>query len=398
MPTLRILVIHCAYQLRGGEDSVVESEVALLQQHGHDVKLWLKHNSDIDQMPRWQVALDTIWSRRSVKELKALVATWHPDVIHVHNTSLVMSPSVLWAAHALGIPVVQTLHNFRLSCLSATFLRDGSVCEDCLGRVPTAGIRHGCYRGSRLQSAVLATSIMVHRWGQTYPRTVQRFIALTAFARDKLIQAGLPSDKIRIKPNFVPKTPGATTSPRQGALYVGRLSVEKGINVLLEAVQKHQLPIDDLLVLGTGPFEAATHEALGPRYLGHQPLEEVLTCMQRASFLLLPSVCYEGFPRTVVEAFSRGLPVIASRLGSMAELIEHQKTGLLFTPGDSGDMARTVKWALDNPDDMAKMGENARQIHQTCFTEDRNHALLMSIYQEAIAETKPAPPRNAGPQ
>ncbi|TBO30186.1 glycosyltransferase family 1 protein [Aquabacterium lacunae] len=398
MPTLRILVIHCAYQLRGGEDSVVESEVALLQQHGHDVKLWLKHNSDIDHMPRWQVALDTIWSRRSVQELKARVADWRPDVIHVHNTSLVMSPSVLWAAHELCIPVVQTLHNFRLSCLSATFLRDGRVCEDCLGHTPWEGIRHGCYRGSRVQSAVLASSIMVHRWRQTHPRTVQRFIALTAFARDKLVQAGLPGDRIRIKPNFVPKAPDTAASPRRGALYVGRLSVEKGINVLLEAVQKHQLPVEDLLVLGTGPFEAATRQALGVRYRGHQPLEEVLTCMHRASFLLLPSVCYEGFPRTVVEAFSRGLPVIASRLGSMAELIEHQRTGLLFTPGDSADLARTVKWALDNPDNMAAMGENARQVHQTHFTEDRNHDLLVSIYQEAIAEAKPHAPRNAGPQ
>lgn len=384
MPKLRILVVHCAYQQYGGEDSVVASEVELLKAHGHDVHLWTRRNADIASMPNWKVACDTVWSTRTVAELEGLVANWRPDVMHVHNTSLLLSPSVFWAGRRHGIPVVQTLHNFRLACLNATFLRDGQVCEACLGKTPLKGVIQGCFRESRTQSAVLAASIMLHRRMGTYADQVDRFIVLTEFARAKFLQIGLPADKLRVKPNFLPWCEAPGCAKRTGGLFVGRLSVEKGIEVLLEAARGLDLQRHPLTTLGTGPQEAATRAILGSRHLGHTPLDEVLEHMEKSAFLVLPSVCYEGFPRTVVEAFSRGLPVIASRLGSMAELIQEGESGLLFEAGNANELADRIRWAHEHPSEMAAMGARARQIYEEHFTADRNHQMLMAVYQEAM--------------
>ena len=384
MPPLRILVAHCAYQLYGGEDSVVEAEVTMLREQGHEVRLLLMRNDDIGQMPAWAVARDTIWSQEARRRLREATSGWRPDVLHVHNTLLLLSPSIFWEARQQGIPVVQTLHNFRQGCLSATFLRNGKVCEDCLGHAPWAGVRHGCYRDSKAQSLVLATSLMTHRWLGTYQTQVDRFIALTHFAREKFIGLGLPAERLHVKPNFVPWCAAPPQQGRQGGLYVGRLSVEKGIDVLLKAWPLLGEASAQLRVMGTGPREEDTQTLLQTQYLGHTPLPKVLEAMASASFLLLPSVCYEGFPRTVVEAFSRGLPVIASRLGSMAELIEHGKTGLLFEPGNPQALADAIRWACEHPQAMADMGARARTVYEQEFTADRNHAHLMAVYQEAI--------------
>jgi glycosyltransferase involved in cell wall biosynthesis len=388
MPRLRILVVHCAYQLHGGEDSVVEAEVALLQAHGHDVRLLLRRNADIASMPTWRVAVDTVWSTDSARMLEEITQDWRPDVMHVHNTLLLLSPSIFWSARRQGIPVVQTLHNFRLGCLSATFLRDGQVCEDCLGRAPLAGVRHGCYRDSRPQSAVLAASVMAHRWLGTYTRHVDRFIALTRFARDKFIDMGLPPERLRVKPNFVPWCEAPGSDGRQGGIYVGRLSVEKGIDTLLEAWPLLGSAQDHIRVMGTGPREAQVRERVGTQCAGHTPLTDVLSQMERSAFLILPSVCYEGFPRTVVEAFSRGLPVIASRLGSMAELIDDGRTGLLFEAGNPQALAERIHWAMEHPQAMAEMGRNARAVYEQEFTAERNHEHLMQVYAEAIGSNR----------
>lgn len=392
MPRLRILVVHCAYQLQGGEDSVVDAEVTLLKAHGHDVRVLMRRNADIASMPTWRVALDTVWSAESARMLDEITQDWRPDVMHVHNTLLLLSPSIFWSARRLGIPVVQTLHNFRLGCLSATFLRDGQVCEDCLGRTPLSGVRHGCYRDSRSQSVVLAASVMTHRWLGTYTRHVDRFITLTRFARDKFIDMGLPPERLRVKPNFVPWCDAPVNEGRQGGVYVGRLSVEKGIDTLLDAWPLLGPDQGQISVMGTGPREARCRELLGAQCLGHTPLNDVLSRMERAAFLILPSVCYEGFPRTVVEAFSRGLPVIASRLGSMAELIEDGRTGLLFEAGNPQALAERIRWAVEHPQAMAEMGQRARAVYEQEFTAERNHEHLMQVYAEAIGSNRAGDP------
>jgi len=393
MDKLRVLVVHCIYQLKGGEDSVMESEVEMLRQAGHDVRVYLRHNQEADELPAWRLTVDAIWSSQAAREIKALLADWRPDVMHVHNTVLRISPSIYWVAQSLGVPVVQTLHNFRLACIGALFLRDGQICEDCLGHLPWRGALRGCYRQSRSQSAVLAASVTLHRGLGTYRQRVDRYIALTHFGRDKFIQAGLPADKIRVKPNFVEwRDAPSPDTPRQGGMFVGRLSEEKGIEVLLKALRSRQeaslasgATREPFTVLGTGPMGQQTADQLGAGYLGFQPVGAVMAHMERASFLVLPSICYEGFPRTIVEAFACGLPVIASRLGSMAELIEEGKTGLLFEPGNSQDLADKLAWAQSHPQEMRDMGRNARQTYEGHFSPQRNAAQLLEIYQEAMA-------------
>jgi glycosyltransferase involved in cell wall biosynthesis len=284
----------------------------------------------------------------------------------------------------LGIPIVQTMHNFRVACLDATFLRDGQVCEDCLGKTPWRGVVRRCYRGSAAQSAVMATMLMVHRTAGTYRHKVTRYIALNEFCKRKLVDAGLPAARISVKPNFLQWREPPAEGSRHGGLYVGRLSNEKGIMVLLKALAMHAG--GQVRVVGTGPFSAEVQAALGDRALGFRPLAEVLGLMASAAYLVLPSICHESFPRTIVEAYACGLPVIASRLGSMAELVDESQTGLLFNPDDPADLASKLTWADAHPDDMRKMGQMARQRYEQRFTADINHRELVHIYQKAIAE------------
>ncbi|RZI85809.1 MAG: glycosyltransferase family 1 protein [Rubrivivax sp.] len=386
MRQLKVLMVHNGYQQRGGEDSVVDSEIDMLRGHGHEVQVYRRHNDDIHGLSRARLLAETLWSGRTVDDITALAKQFRPDVIHVHNTMPLVSPSVFWAADRLGMPIVQTLHNFRLVCLDATFLRDGQVCEDCLGKAPWRGVVRRCYRGSAPQSTVMATMLMAHRAAGTFQHKVTRYIALNEFCKRKLVQGGLPADRISVKPNFLEWRDAPAPSERRGGLYVGRLSTEKGIAVLLAALRDQ--PGADVRVVGTGPFAAETQALLGELALGFRPLPEVLSLMASAAYLVLPSVCYEGFPRTIVEAYACGLPVIASRLGSMAELVDDGQTGLLFTPGDPADLAAKLAWAAANPAEMRRMGQIGRERYEQRFTPDINHRELLHIYEQAIAERR----------
>jgi glycosyltransferase involved in cell wall biosynthesis len=383
---LKVLVVHCAYQYRGGEDMVVEAEIAMLREFGHDVRLYERHNDDASGMSTVPLALETIWSSRTTRELKTLCEGWRPDVIHVHNTLLLISPSVFWVASSMGIPIVQTLHNFRMACLNATFLREGKVCEDCLGKAPVMGVLRGCYRESKAQSAVLASTIMVHRALGTFQHKVSRFIAMTEFSRKKLIEAGLPADKVCVKPNFAPDPPLSNhAGERKGGLFVGRLSTEKGITQLLQADAMLDPERHPIQVVGTGPLEAEVRAQFGSRYLGFADLNTIMGLMQSAQFLLMPSVCFEGaLPRTALEAFCCGLPVIASRMGSMADSIVDGETGLLFEPGNARELADKIRWAVDHPEQMAAMGRQARQTFEKRYTRSSNHDMLLAIYRDVI--------------
>lgn len=379
---LRVLIVHNAYQLRGGEDSVVEAESALLAKFGHNVEVWTRHNDDVKTMSRLFVAAQTMWSSSTWREIAKRVQVFRPDVIHVHNTLPLVSPSVFWAAEHLGVPVVQTLHNFRLMCPQATFLRDDRVCEDCLGKpFPWPAIRHRCYRNSAMQTAAVAGTVAVHRAIGTWDRKVTRYIALNNFCKSKFVAGGLPADKIDVKPNFVEQDVLPVWEGRHGGLYVGRLSVEKGVQTLMQAMGL--LPSPDLKVIGTGPLEDRVKAVAAADWLGPQPLEEVFRHLSKASFLLLPSSCYEGFPRTLVEAFSWGVPVIASRHGSLLELVEEGRTGLLFDPGNPQDLARCIEWAQAHPDQMLAMGKAARSVYEERYTPAQNASELLAIYDRA---------------
>lgn len=383
---MRVLMVHNAYQQRGGEDSVVESEVALLRQHGHEVHVYERHNDEVGQVPKWQLAAGTVWSSRTVRDVQALIAGFKPDVMHVHNTMPLVSPSVYWAAKKLGVAVVQTLHNFRLLCPQAMFVREGQVCEDCLGKVPWRGVVHKCYRESRVQSAVLVGMLTTHRVLGTFAAKVDRYIALNEFCRAKMIEGGLAGDRISVKPNFVDWQAVPRWDQRAGGLYIGRLTPEKGVDVLIKALARSRSDVR-MRVVGGGPMADSVAVASGMEYLGFLPLAEIWGQLATASYMVVPSVWYEGFPRTIVEAFASGVPVIASRLGSLAEVVTDGRTGLLFNPGDDEDLAAKLAWADSHPQEMIRMGQAARQEYEARYTPERNCAELIEIYRSAMAQS-----------
>ncbi len=382
---LKILVCHNSYQQRGGEDTVVEAEIELLRSKGHSVDVYLKDNSSIENTPALKLAKETLWASSSYSDISRLIQGFKPDVIHVHNTFPLISPSLFWAANRGKVPVIQTLHNFRLLCPQAMFLRDGKVCEDCLGTVPWRGAVRGCYRGSVLPSTVLAGMVTVHRAMGTWQNKVTRYIALNEFCRGKFIEGGLPAERVAIKPNFVDFEP-PPPAERRGFLFVGRLSSEKGMDVLANAHRR--VEGGALRVAGTGPDAPLINDVPGLTALGALQMEQVRQEMGAAIALVLPSIWYENFPRTLVEALGCGLPVIASRIGALAELVKDGETGLLFEPGNAEDLATKMQWALANPLAMATMGRNARKQYEAEYTAERNYQQLMTIYESAIAEVK----------
>ena len=385
--TERILIVHNAYQHRGGEDSVVEAEITLLRSHGHAVETYFRSNNDVTGISSLSLARQTLWSTRTTHDLAQLIGSFRPDIIHAHNTFPLISPSLYRVAEHARLPVVQTLHNFRLLCLNALFLREGKVCEDCLGHLPWRGVAHACYRGSRAVSATLAGMLTLHRGLGTYRNQVARYIALNEFCRNKFIEGGLPEDRIVVKPNFVDfhRLPA---SPRRGLLFVGRLSVEKGVATLARAAAL--LSAADLRVAGEGPDAALLEGLSGVTCLGSLRGEIVRQQMNNSVALVVPSIWYENFPRTIVEAFACSLPVIASRIGALSDLVKDGETGLLVEPGNPRDLADKMTWALAHPEQMIAMGQKARACYESHYTAERNYEQLVAIYRNAIDDVKKA--------
>jgi len=383
MKPIRVLLAHCRYRERGGEDEVVESEAELLRSRGHPVELLLKDNRAIASLK--DAAAAALWSHRAARETRALISSFHPDVLHVHNTFPLLSPSIYWAARREGVAVIQTLHNFRLFCAQAMFLRGGQVCEDCIGHLPWRGVLHRCYRDSFSQSAVLVGSLGLHRTLGSYRDKVTRYIALNDFCRGKFVAGGLPAHRVVVKPNFVDIDRGPQQA-RFGGLFVGRLAPEKGIGTLRDALAEGGTgPLD---VIGTGPEEGALRGLGGVRLLGRLGQAEVQARMRRASFLVLPSVWYENFPRVLIEAFACGLPVIASRIGALAELVDPGSTGLLFEPGSAPELRQAIEWAQANGSRMEQMGRNARERYERHYTPETNYRRLIAIYEDAMREAR----------
>ena len=384
---LRVLLVHNRYQQRGGEDEVVDAEHALLQRHGHAVERLERHNDEIIDLPRHRVLLDSLWSTRTRHDLSSLTARFRPDVVHVHNSFPLISPSVLAGARALGLPVVQTLHNFRLLCPQGSLLRDGLACEDCVGHAPWRAVRHGCYRGSRAQSAALAVMLQGHRLRGTWQHDVTLYLALSRSGADTFVRGGLPAERMRIKPNFVDLPQGPPAPPpaaaRQGLLFVGRLSPEKG-PALLAAAAALRPGAAPIRVVGDGPERARLAGHPGLQLLGALPQPRVLQLMHEAQALVLPSLCAEAFPRTLVEAFACGLPVIASRVGALPELVSHGQTGWLFDPARPDELAAWMQAADQQPHTLREMGERARAHHRQHWTGEHNHRQLLAIYREAM--------------
>jgi len=392
---LKIIAVHNRYLMAGGEDQVFESEARLLRERGHHVTQVEEQNIFPDTIAKkLTMAADCVWSRRWQRELSTLLKRERPDIVHVHNFFPRISPSIYYTCRQRGVPVVQTLHNYRLMCAGAELYRDGRVCEECLEHSVLRGIRYGCYQGSKAGTAVLTVMVGVHRQLHTWTKMVDCYIALTEFSRQKLVASGLPPQKIRVKPNFVLPDPGARTGEGEYALFVGRLVQSKGVSTMLAAWQ--QMNGIPLHIVGDGPCreEIETAQKSGKlksvTYLGRLPREATLAEMKNAKFLVFPSQWYEGFPVTIAEAFACGIPVLGSKLGAMQEIISDQLTGMHFEPGDASDLRQKVEWAWQHPQEMLEMGRRARQEFEKQYTAERNGEMLEEIYEFAIA-SRPEP-------
>ena len=380
-----MLLLHNYYQQPGGEDRVFASEADLLQARGHRVIRYTMHNDLVGEKGRFSLAAGTVWNATAYRELRTLVRNEKPDVVHCHNTFPLISPAAYHVCKAEGVPVVQTLHNYRLLCANALLFRDGEVCEDCLGRrVGWPGVAHACYRGSRSASGAVTGMLSAHRMFGTWTEAVDRYIALTEFARSKFVEGGLPERKITVKPNFVHPTPRMGEGRGGYALYVGRLSPEKGVETLLAAWERvgRRMP---LKVVGGGPMKPRASEAArrlpGVELLGHRPPAEVRALMGEAAFLVFPSECYENLPTAIIESFASGTPVVASDRGAMGELVEDGRTGLLFAAGDPVGLADSVRRAAGSPGMLRHMRGEARREFELRYTAERSYRALVGIYR-----------------
>jgi len=384
---MKILMLHNRYLVPGGEDQSSIAEAALLRDHGHDVELLEEDNRRVEQLGKARTALRTIWSQESYRRIDEKLRHANFDILHVQNFFPLWSPSVYHAATRRGVPVVQTLQNYRLLCVNSFLFREDRVCEECIGRmVPWPGVMHACYRDSRAGSAVVAGMIGFHKMLGTWKKKVRTYIAVSEFAREKYIVGGLPAEKIVVRPNFLSQSPTICGGGGGYALYVGRLSPEKGIAAMLEAWQAAENPLP-LKVAGDGPLKemviAAAQKSSAIEYMGPKSLPEVLELMGHAEFLVFPSQWYETMGRTIMEAFGVGTPVIAAKIGGPASMVEHGKTGFHFPPGDVQALRGLVERCGRNPEEMRAMRANARAAFEEKYTSAAGTKSLLAIYRAA---------------
>lgn len=384
---MRILILHNRYQVSGGEDVAVAAEHQLLLARGHEVTLIEADNDAIlGPLAKVRTALATPYSPARRRWIAREVRRTGAQIVHAHNIFPRFSPSVLDGAADAGAGVVQTLHNYRTICANGLLLRDGIICEACVGHMGWPAIRHGCYRGSRAGSAAVVALQQAARWGKIWDRPRRRLIALTEFARGKLVSGGLPAERIIVKPNFIVTEAAPAPDERSGILFVGRLSREKGVDTLVDAARL--LPHIAFAVIGSGPDEERLRAAApgNVTFMGALPNAAARTAMARASALVLPSIWYEGFPMTLLEAFASGTPVIASHIGSLPEIVAEGTAGLLFTPGDASSLAAAIALLLSDPSAMARMGKAGQERATTLYGPSANALQLEAIYASVLDE------------
>jgi glycosyltransferase involved in cell wall biosynthesis len=381
-------MLHNSYQFRGGEDESYESEVRMLRSNGHSVETIEMDYAQTSAKGKIHVALESLWSTPSYNLVDRMLHERKFDVLHVQNFFPLLSPSVYYAAKKHSVAVVQTLRNYRLLCPNVFFYRDGHVCEDCMHKVfKYPGIFHGCYRDSRMATAAVAAMTAFHTMKGTWVNAVDIYIALTRFVRDKFIEAGFPEQKLVVKNNFVYPDPGCGDGQGDYALFVGRLSPEKGLDTLLQAWRQLNRKWS-LKVVGDGPMaddvRAFCAGNASVEWLGAKSRAETAEMMGKARLLVFPSQWYETFGRVAMESYAAGTPVIASRLGAMAEVCEDGKAGLLFETGCATDLADKLRWVFDHPADAKAMRPIARQIFEARYTMPANCRVLIDIYNAAM--------------
>lgn len=382
---VRVLIVHNEYRYRGGEEQAVANDRALLEERGHEVDLYVRRYQDFSGIRAAGLALGALWSARTYLEVRRLIRARRPDVVHAHNIFPLISASVYSAAHAEGVPVVQTLHNYRLICPASTLLRDGHPCELCVGHVPWNAVRYRCYRSSRAQSLALSAILTLHRLAGTWDRGVDAYIALTEFGREMFTRGGLPAERIFVRHNAVAETARGTYAGPRRAVFLGRLSPEKGVRVLLAAWRS--LPEIPLEIIGEGPLQEELRAAIASPDLAHVrlagplPHDEALARVAGAGMVVFPSVWYETFGFAIVEALASGVPVIASRLGAQAEVVRDGVSGLLFAPGDAGALRETVRRLATSDGLAARLADGARREFEERFSPYASYRDLLNVYE-----------------
>jgi glycosyltransferase involved in cell wall biosynthesis len=390
MQRLSVLVIHNTYQQPGGEDAAVRAEIELLRAAGHRVLRYIRDNSEIagyGVLGKASLLASTTWSRKTYADLGALIRQERPDLAHCHNILPLVSPAAYYACHSAGVPVVQSLHNYRLFCPAGTLFTANQRCERCTRNLARAAYRK-CYRDSRSQTAVVSLMLGTHRLLGTWSRGVDAYIAPSAFCRDYFVARGLPEGKVHLKPNFLARDPGPRAERGDYALFLGRLSPGKGVLEMIEAWK--QLPQMKLLVAGDGPlYEQAQRAARGTdgrvRLLGQLSAEHTLARIKGARFVVFPSRWYEPFGMGLLEAAACGVPAIASRIGAIPELVADHRTGLLFDPDNFSELVERAGWAWAHPAEMEQMGAAARQLYLQKFTAEKNYEALMDVYRKVLS-------------
>lgn len=383
---MRILQVHNSYRQRGGEDAVAEAEAELLAGAGHDVRRLVVENPESAGAAALRLAASP-WNPNSARLVRRAVEEFRPDVAHVHNTWYSLSAAALGALHRCDVPVVMTLHNYRYTCLNGQLLRNGEICELCVGRVPFPGIRHGCYRESVLSSTVAVGGVLAAR--ATWPRLVDRFITMTGFGRAKLTAGGLPEERILVKPHFVPD-PGPRPRPpshSRTVVFLGRLAVEKGVGLAVEAWRRAALPDHELVVVGDGPLRDALAANLpgNARLVGWLAPTEARAQLLDARLVVFPSIWYETFGLTLVEAMAAGTPILASNLGGTPEVVGESLRECLTPPGDADAWAERLRTVVPDDTWTDVTGAACRRRYQERYTPEKGRADLEAIYSSVAA-------------
>ena len=393
---MKILLAHNFYRSSApsGEDAVYRNERALLEKH-FDVVRFEKRNDDLDDSTlakKLRLALDGAWSRQTYRELTDLIQREKPDVAHFHNTFPQITPAAWSACRDQGVPVVQTLHNFRYICPGALLQRDSQPCERCLDGSLANALRYRCYRDSLSASAAQAWTIMRNRMNGSFRNKVNRYLALTEFAAGRMVTGGLPEDRITIKPNFLPVAPEPGVGDGGYVVYTGRLSVEKGVKTLLEAWRGIKQP-PRLLLMGDGPLRSelenyVSEHQVNAEFLGYCDADTVISTVRGASFQVIPSEWYEGFPMVVLEAYACGTPVLAARIGSLDEVVRENVTGFKFQPGNVYDLSDKIKQILSDSARLKDLRRSVRKTFDSHYTAEQNLVAITDIYRTVIAETR----------
>jgi glycosyltransferase involved in cell wall biosynthesis len=385
---MKILMLHNRYKIPGGEDVSTAMQVELLRSNGHTVELLEESNDRVDTLGAARTAARSIWSPESYDLVNALLYRSSFDVMHVQNFFPLFSPSVYYVAKRHGVPVVQSLRNFRLICPEGMLYRDGQVCTECVGRrFASPGIKYACYRGSRSGTAVVATMSATHQAAGTWQNRVAVYVTPSEFAKAMYVQGGWGADSITSIPNFVFPDPG--TGPGTGgyALFVGRLAPPKGIETMLAAWNQAEIAYP-LKIVGDGPLRPIVERAAAQNpfitYLGSVPPEEASDLMGDAAFVIVPTVGIETFGRVAAESLAKGTPALVSDLGGLSEIVDDGSTGWLVTPGDPTQLADRVTWIIEHQDDVAAMRPNARAAFLDRFSSDLAIERWMSVYERAI--------------